>query len=107
MSPGSCTESYLAFAHIGLRENPGPPGFAARRADRYSTARSVLDKKRTCVKRVLTEEMLDETDHQIEKSPTTSSYRVAQQGCFRSLITNLNDVRSHTTAELWREVTDQ
>ncbi|KAJ4452294.1 hypothetical protein ANN_03814 [Periplaneta americana] len=23
MSPGSSTESYLAFAHIGLRENPG------------------------------------------------------------------------------------
>ncbi|KAJ4441239.1 hypothetical protein ANN_11090 [Periplaneta americana] len=23
MSPGSCTESYPAFAHIGLRENPG------------------------------------------------------------------------------------
>ncbi|KAJ4449880.1 hypothetical protein ANN_01286 [Periplaneta americana] len=53
MSPGSSTESYPAFARIGLRENPGkkpqpgnlprpgfepgPPGFAARRADRYST----------------------------------------------------------------------
>ncbi|KAJ4447233.1 hypothetical protein ANN_09237 [Periplaneta americana] len=52
MSPGSSTESYAAFARIGLRENPGkpqrgnlprlgfepgPPGFAARRADRYST----------------------------------------------------------------------
>ncbi|KAJ4433712.1 hypothetical protein ANN_16023 [Periplaneta americana] len=53
MSPGSNTESYLAFARTGLRENPGknlnqinlprpgfepgPPGFAARRADRYST----------------------------------------------------------------------
>ncbi|KAJ4443293.1 hypothetical protein ANN_04961 [Periplaneta americana] len=23
MSPGSSTESYPAFAHIGLRENPG------------------------------------------------------------------------------------
>ncbi|KAJ4426712.1 hypothetical protein ANN_26510 [Periplaneta americana] len=23
MSPGSSTESYLVFAHIGLRENPG------------------------------------------------------------------------------------
>ncbi|KAJ4433671.1 hypothetical protein ANN_15981 [Periplaneta americana] len=48
MSPGSSTESYPAFAHIGLRESPGknlnqitcpdresnsvPPGFAARRA---------------------------------------------------------------------------
>ncbi|KAJ4430951.1 hypothetical protein ANN_19544 [Periplaneta americana] len=47
------TESYPAFAHIGLRKNPGkkprpgnlprpgiepgPPGVAARRADRYST----------------------------------------------------------------------
>ncbi|KAJ4441111.1 hypothetical protein ANN_10961 [Periplaneta americana] len=41
MSPGSNTESYPAFAHIGLRENPGknlprpgiepgPPDFAAR-----------------------------------------------------------------------------
>ncbi|KAJ4442603.1 hypothetical protein ANN_04192 [Periplaneta americana] len=53
MSPGSSTESYSAFAQIGLRENPGkkpqpgnlprpgfepvPPGFAARRANRYST----------------------------------------------------------------------
>ncbi|KAJ4450987.1 hypothetical protein ANN_02422 [Periplaneta americana] len=53
MSPGFSTESYPAFARIGLRENPGkkpqpgnslrpgfepgPPGFAARRADRYST----------------------------------------------------------------------
>ncbi|KAJ4441848.1 hypothetical protein ANN_11707 [Periplaneta americana] len=52
MSPGSTTESYPAFARIGLRETPekpqpgnlprpgfepGPPGFAARRADRYST----------------------------------------------------------------------
>ncbi|KAJ4452126.1 hypothetical protein ANN_03643 [Periplaneta americana] len=25
MSPGSSTESYLAFANIGLRENPGKP----------------------------------------------------------------------------------
>ncbi|KAJ4434517.1 hypothetical protein ANN_23079 [Periplaneta americana] len=54
MSPESNTESYPAFAHIGLRENPekpqpgnlprleiepGPPGFAAGRADRYSTGR--------------------------------------------------------------------
>ncbi|KAJ4439747.1 hypothetical protein ANN_07875 [Periplaneta americana] len=52
MSPGSSTESYPAFARIGMRENPekpqpglprpgfepGPPAFAARRADRYSTA---------------------------------------------------------------------
>ncbi|KAJ4433305.1 hypothetical protein ANN_15564 [Periplaneta americana] len=48
MSPGSSIESYPAFAHIGLRENhgknlnrpgiePGPPGFAARCANRYST----------------------------------------------------------------------
>ncbi|KAJ4428611.1 hypothetical protein ANN_24655 [Periplaneta americana] len=53
MSPGSSTESYPAFAHIGLRGKPrkksqpgklprpgiesGPPGFAARRAKRYST----------------------------------------------------------------------
>ncbi|KAJ4446993.1 hypothetical protein ANN_08981 [Periplaneta americana] len=53
MSPGSSTKSYPAFARIGLRENPGknhnqitlsqpgfepgPSGFAARRADRYST----------------------------------------------------------------------
>ncbi|KAJ4450618.1 hypothetical protein ANN_02046 [Periplaneta americana] len=52
MSPGSSTESYPAFAHIGLRktpEKPQPgnfaptgnrtrsPGFAARCADRYST----------------------------------------------------------------------
>ncbi|KAJ4451148.1 hypothetical protein ANN_02590 [Periplaneta americana] len=52
MSPGSSTESYPAFPPFGLRENPekpktgnlpqpeielGPPGFAARRANRYST----------------------------------------------------------------------
>ncbi|KAJ4438103.1 hypothetical protein ANN_14042 [Periplaneta americana] len=52
MSPGSNTESYPAFAHIGLRENPEkpqpvnlprpgiesrPPGFVARRANRYSS----------------------------------------------------------------------
>ncbi|KAJ4430194.1 hypothetical protein ANN_22404 [Periplaneta americana] len=52
-SPGSSTESYPAFAHIELRENPikkpqtgnlsrpgiepWPPGFAAKRASRYST----------------------------------------------------------------------
>ncbi|KAJ4436388.1 hypothetical protein ANN_19020 [Periplaneta americana] len=54
MSPGSNTESYPAFAHIGLRENPGknlnrpgivpgPPGFAARRADRYSTGITITE----------------------------------------------------------------
>ncbi|KAJ4451239.1 hypothetical protein ANN_02700 [Periplaneta americana] len=49
MSPGPSNESYPAFARIGLRENPGknlnqitcpepgPPGFAARRSDRYFT----------------------------------------------------------------------
>ncbi|KAJ4452018.1 hypothetical protein ANN_03532 [Periplaneta americana] len=52
MNLGSSTESYPAFAHIGLRENPekpqpgnllrpgiepGPPGFAASYANRYST----------------------------------------------------------------------
>ncbi|KAJ4442380.1 hypothetical protein ANN_03966 [Periplaneta americana] len=49
MSLGSSTESYPAFTHIGLRENPqpgslprpgiksGPPGFAPRCANRYST----------------------------------------------------------------------
>ncbi|KAJ4434887.1 hypothetical protein ANN_23458 [Periplaneta americana] len=40
---------------------------------------SVLDKKRTCVKRVFTEEMLDEIGHRLERSPTASSRRVAQQ----------------------------
>ncbi|KAJ4438877.1 hypothetical protein ANN_14830 [Periplaneta americana] len=57
MSPGSSTESYPAFARIGLRENPGknlnlprpgfepgPPGFAARRADRYSTGYLVSER---------------------------------------------------------------
>ncbi|KAJ4432031.1 hypothetical protein ANN_20645 [Periplaneta americana] len=54
MSPGSNTEIYPAFIHIGLRETlgknpqqnnssrpgikPRPSGFAARRANRYSTA---------------------------------------------------------------------
>ncbi|KAJ4434977.1 hypothetical protein ANN_23549 [Periplaneta americana] len=52
MSPGSSTESYPAFAHWVEGKprkkpqpgnlprpgfEPGPPGFAARRADRYST----------------------------------------------------------------------
>ncbi|KAJ4452286.1 hypothetical protein ANN_03805 [Periplaneta americana] len=47
MSPGSSTESHPAFARIGKKPQPGnlprpgfepgPPGFAARRADRYST----------------------------------------------------------------------
>ncbi|KAJ4443340.1 hypothetical protein ANN_05008 [Periplaneta americana] len=52
MSPESSTESYPVFARIGLKENPrktqpgnlprpgfepGPPGFAARRPNRYST----------------------------------------------------------------------
>ncbi|KAJ4438589.1 hypothetical protein ANN_14536 [Periplaneta americana] len=39
---------------------------------------SVLDKKRICVKRVLTK-MLDEIRHRLERSPTTSSCPVAQQ----------------------------
>ncbi|XP_069698769.1 uncharacterized protein [Periplaneta americana] len=43
------------------------------------TTGSVLDKKRTCVKRVLTEEILDEIGHRLERSPTISSRRVAQQ----------------------------
>ncbi|KAJ4449185.1 hypothetical protein ANN_00582 [Periplaneta americana] len=59
MSPGSSTESYPAFAHIGLRETPGknpqpgnlprpgiepgPPGFAARRANRYFTGVDYYD----------------------------------------------------------------
>ncbi|KAJ4433093.1 hypothetical protein ANN_15350 [Periplaneta americana] len=38
------------------------------------------NKKRTCVKSVLTEEMLDEIGHRLERSPTASSRRVAQQG---------------------------
>ncbi|KAJ4429756.1 hypothetical protein ANN_21960 [Periplaneta americana] len=56
MSPGSSTESYPAFARIGLRKTPekpqpgnlprpgfepGPPSFTARRADRYSTANTI------------------------------------------------------------------
>ncbi|KAJ4426469.1 hypothetical protein ANN_27283 [Periplaneta americana] len=60
MSPGSSTESYPAFARIGLKENPGkkpqpgnlpqpgfepgPPGCAARRADRYFTGNELRDK---------------------------------------------------------------
>ncbi|KAJ4449871.1 hypothetical protein ANN_01277 [Periplaneta americana] len=46
---------------------------------KFRATESVLDKKRTCVKRVLTEEMLDEIVHRLERSPTTSSRRVAQQ----------------------------
>ncbi|KAJ4433431.1 hypothetical protein ANN_15694 [Periplaneta americana] len=57
MNPASNTESYPAFAHIGLRENPekpqlgnlpqlgiepGPPGFAARRTNRYSTGQEPM-----------------------------------------------------------------
>ncbi|KAJ4447362.1 hypothetical protein ANN_09368 [Periplaneta americana] len=67
MSPGSSTESYPAFAHIGLRENPGenlnhvtysdrksnprPPGFAARRANRYSTEADCI--LRDCLESIL------------------------------------------------------
>ncbi|KAJ4445324.1 hypothetical protein ANN_07129 [Periplaneta americana] len=59
MSPGSSTESYPAFAHIGLRGKPrkkpqpgnlpqpgiepGPRGFEARRASRYSTGVDTSD----------------------------------------------------------------
>ncbi|KAJ4436227.1 hypothetical protein ANN_18857 [Periplaneta americana] len=46
---------------------------------KFSTTGSVLNKKRTCVKRVLTEEMLDEIGHRLERSPTTSSRRIGQQ----------------------------
>ncbi|KAJ4434531.1 hypothetical protein ANN_23093 [Periplaneta americana] len=45
----------------------------------FRTTRSVLVKKRTYVKRVLTEEMLDEIGHQLERSLASSSRRVAQQ----------------------------
>ncbi|KAJ4436389.1 hypothetical protein ANN_19021 [Periplaneta americana] len=44
---------------------------------KFRTAGSVLDKKRICVKRVLTE-ILDEIGHRLERS-STSSCRVAQQ----------------------------
>ena len=40
---------------------------------------SVLDKKRTCVKPVLSEEMLYETGHRLETNFTKLSHRVAQQ----------------------------
>ncbi|KAJ4436824.1 hypothetical protein ANN_16956 [Periplaneta americana] len=46
---------------------------------KFRATRSVLDKKRTCVKRVLSEEMLNEIGHRLERSPTTSSRCVAQQ----------------------------
>ncbi|KAJ4433409.1 hypothetical protein ANN_15668 [Periplaneta americana] len=43
------------------------------------TSGSVLVKKRTYVKRVLTEETLDEIGYRLQRSATTSSRRVAQQ----------------------------
>ena len=46
---------------------------------KFLTTGSVLDKKRTYVKGVLTEEMLDEIGHRLERSPTKSSRRIAQQ----------------------------
>ncbi|KAJ4449198.1 hypothetical protein ANN_00595 [Periplaneta americana] len=70
------TESYPAFARIGLRENPGkkpqagnlprpgfepgPPGFAARRADRYSTG--VVGRTREYLEKMMKPEAEDETD---------------------------------------------
>ncbi|KAJ4431213.1 hypothetical protein ANN_19810 [Periplaneta americana] len=60
MGPESSTDSYPAFAHIELRKNPGKPqpgnlpqpgigprspGFATRRANRYSTEVSRLGSK--------------------------------------------------------------
>ncbi|KAJ4442475.1 hypothetical protein ANN_04061 [Periplaneta americana] len=49
---------------------------------KFRTTGSVLDKKRTYV---LTEEMLDEIGHQLERNPMTSSYCVAQQVGVHSL----------------------
>ena len=46
---------------------------------KFRTTGSVLKNERTCVKRVLTEEMLDEIGHRLERSPMKSSYHVAQQ----------------------------
>ncbi|KAJ4430679.1 hypothetical protein ANN_19270 [Periplaneta americana] len=46
---------------------------------KFHTTGSVLDKKRTCMKSVLTEKMSDEIGHRLDRSPTTSSCHVAQQ----------------------------
>ncbi|KAJ4438123.1 hypothetical protein ANN_14062 [Periplaneta americana] len=58
---------------------------------KFRTTESVLDNKRTWVKRVLTEEMLDEIGHRLERSPTTSSRRVAQQNQSDSLMAAIGD----------------
>ena len=45
----------------------------------FRSTASVLDMKRTCVKHVLTEEVLDEISHRLERSPEKSTLRAVQQ----------------------------
>ncbi|KAJ4438895.1 hypothetical protein ANN_14849 [Periplaneta americana] len=85
MSPGSSTESYPAFARIGLRKNPGknlnqvtcpgPPGFAARRTDRYSTAREgPRPTSRLLASRPHAEAEVDDDPTRMEATVTDNSY---------------------------------
>ena len=46
---------------------------------KFRTTGSVLDTTRICVKGVLTEKMLDEIGHRLERSPKKPSRRVAKQ----------------------------
>ncbi|KAJ4436458.1 hypothetical protein ANN_19091 [Periplaneta americana] len=74
------------------REEPEPSKtIVYNLVKKFHTTESVLDKKGTCVKRVLTE-MLDEIGHRIERSPT-SFRRVAQQDFdWRNfIVSNSND----------------
>ncbi|KAJ4451976.1 hypothetical protein ANN_03460 [Periplaneta americana] len=61
--------------------------------NKFLTIRSVLDKKRTCVKRVLIEEMLYEIGHRLERSPTTSSRPCSLAG---RGVTDFSDKRYET-----------
>ncbi|KAJ4432529.1 hypothetical protein ANN_21151 [Periplaneta americana] len=59
MSPGSSTESYPAFAHIGLRENPGKtlnqpqPGIGDHQCG-FRRNRSTIDQI-FCIRQILEE----------------------------------------------------
>ncbi|KAJ4442584.1 hypothetical protein ANN_04172 [Periplaneta americana] len=68
----------------------------ANLVQKFRTTGSILDKKRTCVKRVLTEEMLDEIGHRLERKsydiipPCISAGRditvFSDMSCFKFLI---------------------
>ena len=60
-------------------DSPEPSKAIYNLVKNFRTTKSVLDKKRTCVKRVLNEEMLAEICHRLERSPLKLPRLVAQQ----------------------------